>query len=249
LCQVDCGGLPDTLFESELFGYKRGAFTGAVADKTGLFEEAQGGSLLLDEIANTPYSVQGKLLHAIEEKKIRRLGETVERKIDVRLLCATNSDIAHMLQQKSFREDLYYRLSILDIHMPPLRERIVDIPILADYFLKKYALDLKRDIKGFDAKAIKTMISYSWPGNVRELQNTIERAVILAKDSNILTEDLKLGFGSRLLFSNAERTLNPINIVSALKLSKNNISFAAKILGITRPTMYKYMKKHNIHTS
>jgi len=241
--------LPDTLFESELFGYKKGAFTGAFSDKTGLFEEAHGGSLLLDEIANTPYSVQGKLLYAIEEKKIRRLGETTERKIDVRLLCATNCDIARMLQQKSFREDLYYRLNILSIHIPPLRERTIDIPILADYFLKKFAFDLKKDIRGFNTKMLKTIITYSWPGNVRELQNTIERAVIMTREKYILPDDLKLDFGSRILFSNAEKTLNPGNIVSALKLSNNNISFAAKILGITRPTMYKYMKKHNIHAS
>ncbi|MEO0129290.1 MAG: sigma 54-interacting transcriptional regulator [candidate division WOR-3 bacterium] len=240
--QVNCGGVPDTLFESELFGYKRGAFTGANTDKRGLFEEANGGTLFLDEIANTSIATQGKLLDALETKKIRRLGETIQRDVDIRLICATNRNLKQMIAQQCFREDLYYRISVLTIHMPALREHPMDIPILADYFLKKYSKEFKRNIIGFDKQALKLLLSYPWPGNVRELQNIIERAVILSQGDYITAEDLKLETDF-LLTKKKDRKED---VISAIKTARGNISIAARILGVTRCTLYNYIKKYDL---
>jgi len=244
---VSCGGLQETLFESELFGYKKGAFTGAVNDKRGLFEEADGGTLFLDEISNAPLAIQGKLLEAIEEKKIRRLGETTERKIDVRLISATNRNLEQMIKQGLFRDDLFYRISVLTIHVAPLRERTIDILILADYFLKKYASQMNRNILGFDKKTINMILKYPWFGNVRELRNAIERAVILAKSEYILPEDLKLK--TEIIVSAKQMEDNKEKIINALKIAKGNITLASKFLGVARCTLYRYIKKHNINIS
>ncbi|MBE0432626.1 sigma 54-interacting transcriptional regulator [candidate division WOR-3 bacterium] len=248
---VNCGGLPDTLFESELFGYKRGAFTGAHSDKLGLFEEANGGTLFLDEISNAPMATQGKLLEAIETKKIRRLGDTSVRKMDVRLISATNQDLKKMTSTGIFRADLYYRVSVITIHIPPLRERMIDLPILAEHFLEQYAYEMNKSFTGFDRKALKAMLEYYWPGNVRELANAIERAVIFAQDRGIMPADLKLDWGSLRDSTVARRVKqgDKKRVVEALSAAQGNVSLAAKILGVTRATMYNYMKKYQIQTS
>ena len=244
---VNCGNLPETLFESELFGYKKGAFTGAYGNKKGLFEEANCGTLFLDEISNTPLATQGKFLEAIEEKTMRRLGETTVRKVDVRLISATNQNLEELIKQNLFRNDLFYRISVLTIHMPPLRERPIDIPLLADYFLKKYAYQMNRNIFGFDKRASKMMLLYSWPGNVRELLNAIERAIIFAQDQYILPDNLKLQMG--IAKPSKPRQGNGAKIISVLKAAKGNISLAARLLGVTRVTMYNYIKKYKIKIS
>lgn len=244
---VNCGSLPETLFESELFGYKRGAFTGAFADKKGLFEEANGGTLFLDEISNTPLTTQGKLLEAIEEKKIRRLGETIKRKVDIRLITATNQDLKEMIAQKLFRDDLFYRIAVIKIRILPLRERAIDIPVLAAYFLKKYATEMNREILGFDKEVLQKMLLYPWPGNVRELQNAIERAVILAQGTYIVADDLELA--TEISIPSKQKIRDKEKIIAAIKTAKGNISLAARFLGITRATLYSYIKKYNIKTT
>ncbi len=241
---VNCGGVPETLFESELFGYKKGAFTGAHNDKQGLFEAASGGTLFLDEISGMPLSTQGKLLDVIETKKIRRLGEIKERKVDIRLISATNRNLKQMMAQGSFRDDLFYRISVLTIYIPPLRERTSDIPILADYFLKKYATEMNRNILGYSKGALKLLLTYSWPGNVRELQNAIERAVILAPNKYLQPEDFKLNSEKSRFF---RKKILKDEIMNTLRTTKGNISLAAKILCITRRTLYRYLKKYNIN--
>jgi len=241
---VNCGGLPETLFESELFGYRKGAFTGAHIDKVGLFEEANKGTLFLDEISNAPLATQGKLLESIEEKRIRRLGETVVRKVDVRLLSATNQDLRRMVQKGLFRSDLFYRVSVVRINMPSLRERIVDIPLLANHFLEKYAREINKRVDGFARKTLKLMLSYKWPGNVRELQNAVERAVIFTKGKCILPDDLRLD--EDILEHVAAADDNKQRIINALKIARGNISMAARILGVTRATVYNRIRKYRI---
>jgi transcriptional regulator with PAS, ATPase and Fis domain len=237
-----CGAVPETLFESELFGHKKGAFTNAIKDKIGLFEDADHGTLFLDDISNTPLAVQPKLLQAIEWKTIRRLGEVAERRVDVRLVSATNQDLKKMMKKELFRADLFYRISVLTIHVPPLRERKVDIPILGDYFLQKYVMRAKRHVLGFNSQAMEKMMSYHWPGIVRELQNVIEGAVSLAHGKHISVDDLG--------FTGNTRTRQPLydqeTIKNALKLTKGNVSNAAKQLGVTRRTLYRYMGQYEI---
>jgi Nif-specific regulatory protein len=240
---VNSASVPETLFESELFGYKKGAFTGAFTNKKGLFEEADKGTLFLDEISNTPVVTQGKLLEVIETKRIRRLGETIERIVDVKLISATNRNLKEMIEARGFREDLYYRISVLTITIPPLRERVSDISLLADHFLKKYASELHRKIMGFDKKAVKKMLLYPWPGNIRELQNMIERAIILTQNRYISADDLQLSTETKCKQMIYEEKI----ITSVLKSAKGNISMAAKMLGTTRRTLYNYIKRYKIH--
>lgn len=241
---INCGAFPETLFEAELFGSKKGAFTGAVSDRKGLFLEADKGTLFLDEISNTPILVQGKLLDAIEDKQIRRLGENLVHKVDVRLICATNQNLEDLIKLHQFRADLFYRISILNLFVPPLRNRPEDIPLLADHFLKKYAREINPGITGFDRKAIRTMVSYPWPGNVRELQNAIERAVIYTRSNNIGSDDLRLKTDT--ILPNKIKDGYRDRIISTLQSTKCNISMTAKLLGITRVTLYSYIKKYDI---
>jgi transcriptional regulator with GAF, ATPase, and Fis domain len=180
---VDCGALPSQLLESELFGHKRGAFTGAASDKPGLFEEADGGTIFLDEITNMPESLQARLLRVIQEGEIRRLGETRERKVDVRVVAATNRDPRDEMETGRMREDLYYRLHVITTTLPPLRDRQDDIPLLGNHFLAKHNASLKRKRAGFTPGAKKVLNGYDWPGNVRELENEIERIVALGPDT------------------------------------------------------------------
>jgi two-component system response regulator AtoC len=187
---VNCGAIPENLLESELFGYVRGAFTGAERDKPGLFEVASGGTLFLDEVGDMPTTLQVKLLRVLQEREIRRLGDTRSRDVDVRLVAATNRDLEEEIRNGGFRRDLFYRIAVVPIHLVPLRQRRDEVPVLARHFIDQYNRKLRLDIRGIDADAMRVLLDYPWPGNVRELENTIERAMVLAEGERIGTGDL-----------------------------------------------------------
>lgn len=187
---INCAAVPESLIESELFGHKRGAFTGAVADKEGIFEQAAGGSLFLDEVGDIPLAVQVKLLRAIQQKTFRPVGGTEDKTVDVRILCATNKNLEEMTAKGQFREDLFYRLNVIQIRLPSLRERREDIPALAEHFLRKFAVTMGKPVKSFSKEAMRMLQTYDFPGNVRELENLVERAVALETQSVILPESL-----------------------------------------------------------
>ncbi|MGQ9664883.1 MAG: sigma 54-interacting transcriptional regulator [bacterium] len=242
---INCGAIPETLLESELFGHKKGAFTGAFTDKKGLLEEAEGGTVFLDEITNTSPAFQVKILEAIEDKVIRRVGETTQRKIDVRFILASNKDVEIEVEEGRFREDLYYRINTFHIRLPSLRERINDIPQLALFFLEKIKTELnKKDIKGFAPGVIEKLKEHYWEGNVRELQNTIDRAATLAKGDLITLADI--GFEKRKGEITSLREIKKEAIVEALNTAHGNKKKAAQILGISRRSLYNYLKKFNI---
>jgi two-component system response regulator AtoC len=190
---VNCGAIPENLLESELFGHVKGSFTGASKDRAGLFEEAQGGTLLLDEIGELPQALQVKLLRALQEGEIRRVGESKARQLDVRILAATARDLEADVQEGEFRSDLYYRINVVRIHLPPLRHRVDDVPVLLQHFLGLFNESLGLEIEGFEPEAVKALSAYSWPGNIRELENVVERAMVLADGVRIGVEDLPDG--------------------------------------------------------
>jgi two-component system response regulator AtoC len=190
---VNCGAIPENLLESVLFGYVRGAFTGADRDKPGLFEAANGGTLFLDEIGEMPSPLQVKLLRVLQENEVRRLGDTRTRSVDVRILSATNKDLEEEIKQNRFRRDLYYRIAVVPIHLVPLRQRREEVPVLANYFLEQYNKKLKLKIDGIEPDAMRHLLDYPWPGNVRELENTIERASVLASGNRVTAADLPAG--------------------------------------------------------
>ncbi len=190
---VNCGAIPENLLESELFGHVRGAFTGAERDRVGLFEEANGGSLFLDEIGELPVSLQVKLLRALQDREIRRVGESTSRRVDVRILAATARDLAKEVEAGSFRSDLYYRLNVVNIHLPPLRHRTEEIPLLVRHFVDAYNDALGTEVEGLESQAMKCLLGYGWPGNVRELENVIERAMVLADAPKVSADQLPLG--------------------------------------------------------
>jgi transcriptional regulator with GAF, ATPase, and Fis domain len=194
LVKVNCAALPETLLESEMFGHVRGAFTGAMADKPGRFEAAHGGTIFLDEVGDISPAVQAKLLRVLQEREFERVGSNRPVKVDVRVVAATNHDLEAAVQEKRFREDLYFRLNVVPIHLPPLRERREDILPMAEVFLKKYAAENSKAIRGLTREARHALLTYDYPGNVRELENAIERAVILARGDVIDQEDLPLAF-------------------------------------------------------
>ncbi len=246
---VNCAAIPDTLLESELFGHMRGAFTDAKTDKRGLFEEAQKGTLFLDEISELPLLLQAKLLRAIQEREIRRVGATRPVSVDVRIIAATNLVLAEEVKAKRFREDLFYRLNVIEIRLPPLRERNEDIPLLVDAFLRKCAEASHKELRGMTEAALALMIDYQWPGNVRELENVIERAVTLARGAKIMPEDLPSTLQGtrgdrRVIAEAADRTL-PLSeveneyILRILEKTGGNKYQAAHILGIDRKTLYR----------
>jgi two-component system response regulator PilR (NtrC family) len=187
---VNCGAIPETLIESEMFGHRRGSFTGAVAEKAGLFEAANGGTLFLDEVGELPLSMQVKLLRAIQERVFRKVGGTEDIRVDVRIIAATNRDLEAAVAKGTFREDLYYRLNVLLIKTPPLRERLGDVRLLAQKFVQKFSIKQKKEIKGISERALLALENYGWPGNVRELENVIERAVTLENENEICVESL-----------------------------------------------------------
>jgi len=191
--KVNCAALPETLLESELFGHEKGAYTGADRQRIGRFEQADGGSLFLDEIGDMSPAIQAKILRVLQEHEFERLGGTRTQRVDVRLITATNRDLSSMVSQGLFREDLYYRLNVVSVEMPPLRERKEDILALAMFFTKKFAGELKKKMDGIDPEAQKMLMRYNWPGNIRELENAIERALLMTEGQNIAAEDLRLG--------------------------------------------------------
>ena len=243
---VFCGSLPDELLESELFGHKKGAFTGAVADKKGLFEAAHMGTVFLDEIADLSPRMQTTLLRVLQEGEIRRVGDTEVRRVDVRIVSATNQSLEERTTSGDFREDLYYRLNTIDITMPPLRRRGGDIDLLANHFLDKFAVKGRAHIEGFEPGALEMLRKYSWPGNVRELENVIERAVVLCRGNTIAVEDLRLRpieeqnpFESGITLKEVERIVT----LRTLKDLDGNVSETARTLGVSRRWLHYRLKE------
>jgi len=254
---LNCGAIPDFLLESELFGFARGAFTGAVRSKPGLIEEAQGGTFFLDEIGDLSFPLQSKLLRLLQEKEIRRIGENRFRQADVRFISATNKDIEKEVENGRFREDLYYRIKIISIEVPPLRERKEDLLFLLEHFTDKYCLAMNRPKAHFTPTALKLMMGYSWPGNVRELQNEIQRILILSENDNIIHEDLlssrvNPSQDSRMSiprdFFQAKAAFEKTYIREALLRCNFHRMKTAEDLGLSRQGLFKLMKKHNIQT-
>ena len=244
---IDLGSVPETLFESELFGYEKGAFTDARKAKAGRMEIASGGTLFLDEIGNLSLAMQSKLLTAIEKRKISRLGATASIPIDVRLICATNANIRQMVEEGTFRQDLLYRINTIEIHIPPLRERGEDVLLLADYFLQRFNHKYKKEINGLNREAKQKLMRYAWPGNVRELQHAIERAVIMSDASLLKPNDFMLKPQPEKK-SELEEILNLEQLEKraielALKRCGGNVSQAAELLGVTRYALYRKMEK------
>ena len=252
---VNCGAIPEQLIESEMFGHKKGAFTGASFDKTGLFEAANGGTLFLDEVGELPLNIQVKLLRVIQERTVRKVGAINDIKINVRILVATNKDLDQMVKQKLFREDLYYRLNVISITVPSLRERLDDVPVLANMFLERYANKFSKNIKAISDKAMKLLCSYQYPGNVRELENIIERAVAIENTKTILPENLPDLTNKKSGSKNAAITDHELDLVAIMdKLEKELLTkamnksngvktSAAKLLGITlRSLRYRLSK-------
>jgi two-component system response regulator HydG len=249
---VNCAAIPETLLESELFGYKKGAFTDARADKRGLLFEANLGTLFLDEITEMPPTVQAKLLRVIEERKVRPLGDTGSYPIDVRIISTTNRNIGKLIREGRFREDLYYRLKVIDIELPPLRERKEDIPLIVQHFITKFNQDLKKNISGISEDALKLLLDYRWPGNVRELENIIERAITLTPYDIISLEDLPTPLaqaedenstGKALREKYTVDQLEKEYIKKVLIQAGGNKSKAAQILGLDRKTLYRKLQE------
>lgn len=253
---INCASIPETLLESELFGYKKGAFTGATENKTGLMTLANEGTFFLDEIGDMPLMLQSKLLKVIETGEVLPLGDTKHKSVDVRIISATNKDIEECIKKKEFREDLFYRLNVIEISMPPLRERTDDIPILADHFLKKFAESAGKEIKGFEPATFKALLSYGWPGNIRELRNIIERAVVLSTGDTISLSDLPEKVRTRKMvdgvFTPSGTLKSMLNtyekelISDLLRKNKGNKEITGKALGIDLATLYRKLHKHDI---
>jgi transcriptional regulator with GAF, ATPase, and Fis domain len=260
----DCSALAPSLLESELFGHVKGSFSGAIATKQGLFEAAEKGTLFLDEAANLSIETQGKLLRVLETKRVRKVGDTAEREIDIRLIAATNRDLSEMVKETSFREDLYYRLNVVPIWLPPLRDRAGDIPLLAMAFLERFCKKLEVDVQGFTPEAMTQMESYSWPGNVRELRNIVERMAILCDAARIEPRHLPAeirraplrGSVSQLpqnwedfkklkqqVRDAAVQELERRFLAEALQRSGGNVSKAAEAIGIQRTNFHALMRK------
>ncbi len=245
LISLDMGSVPETLFESELFGHVRGAFTDARDDRKGKFELASGGTLFLDEIGNLPLHSQSKLLNALQSRKVVRVGSNQSVPVDIRLICATNRDLNSMVAEGKFREDLLYRINTIVIDVPPLRDRVDDIPILASHFLKIYCEKYNREQMRFNTHALEKLANHSWPGNVRELQHAVEKAVIMSDSSVLLPSDFEFGPSIKNLHLR-ELTLAEMEskyIVDCLRRNGNNISVTASMLGITRQTLYNKLKR------
>lgn len=245
---VSCGALPDSLLESELFGYEKGAFTGADHTKKGRFEMADQGTLFLDEIGDISLKTQVDLLRVLQEKEFVRLGGEQLIRVDVRILAATNRNLPEAIEENRFREDLYYRLNVISIHMPPLRERKEDIPLLAKRAVKKYCLEMNREEAKITTSALKLLVEYNWPGNVRELENVIERALVIGQGREIVPDDLP--FQPKELSSDAATKslmmLEQKHIQRILNENNWNISKTARELGIDRQTLYNKIKRYEI---
>ncbi|MFN8342142.1 MAG: sigma-54 dependent transcriptional regulator [Cyclobacteriaceae bacterium] len=246
---VDMGAITETLFESELFGHKKGAFTDAREDRAGRFEIANGGTLFLDEIGNLSMSLQSKLLSALQSRKVTRVGSNQSADVDIRLICATNMPLLQMVGEGRFRQDLLYRINTVEIHIPPLSERVDDIPMLANHFLAYYSRRYHKDVATIGGEAMTKLKKYAWPGNVRELQHAIERAVIMADSSTLQESDFL--FSRKTTEHPGTDTLNldeveKAAVVKALQLHNGNISKAADELGLTRASLYRRMEKYGV---
>jgi two-component system response regulator AtoC len=258
LVPVNCGGIPATLLESELFGYKKGAFTGADKDKKGLFQEADGGTIFLDEIGELPLDLQVKLLRVLQENEVRMIGDSKSMKIDVRVIAATAKDLEQEVKKGAFREDLFYRLNVLSIKIPALRDRAEDIPLLCDHFIERFNNRLNKKIKGIAPAAMSHLLEYSWPGNVRELENMIERALVLAEDSLLQPDHFPPELGRRFggdqmgkLFDGhslkaAQKVMEKRLITKALKKTGGNRTQAARLLEISHPSLLSKIKTYGI---
>jgi transcriptional regulator with PAS, ATPase and Fis domain len=250
---VNCAAMPDTLIESELFGHERGAFTGADRRKEGCFELANGGTLLLDELAEMKIELQAKLLRVIEEQRLRRVGGTTEVPLDVRVLAASNRDMERAVKEGRLREDLFYRLSVFSITMPPLRDRIEDVPLLVDSFIRYYAERDRKQITGADEETLNALRSHPWPGNVRQLRNVIERALVISKGQLITLADLPAEFRSAAKSESGQfpvrlgATVDDVErelITRTIEFAGGNKTRAAEILGISAKTLYNKLERY-----
>jgi DNA-binding NtrC family response regulator len=258
---VNCGALPETILESELFGHRKGAFTGAMTDRKGLLEEAHGGVLFLDEIGEMPTSMQVRLLRFLQGGEVRRLGDTATRRVDVRLVAATHRSLEEEVARGTFRQDFYYRINVIGIRIPPLRERPEDIPALAGHFVRRFAVRLRRPVTGFTPGAMDLLVSYAWPGNVRELANAVERAANLASGQLITEADLPaaltvaeeahLPATPSAAAPSADSAAEPSErdrLLTALENARWNQSRAAEQLGMSRTTLWRKMREHRIES-
>jgi two-component system response regulator GlrR len=250
---LNCAAIPETLFESELFGHVRGAFTSAHGAKRGLFQSANGGTLFLDEIGEIPLSMQVKLLRAVQEREVREVGSEVSTKIDVRIIAATNKDLGEAVKNGSFRNDLYYRISVVPLFIPPLRDRRDDIPLLAQQFLTSSAKRANKALRGFTPAALNRLVTHLWPGNVRELENIIEKAAVMTRQ-DMITPDLLPSMGTSpdaplKPLTEAKEEFEKTYLKNVLQLTGGNISRAAQFAGRYRADFYKMLKKYGLHPS
>jgi len=246
---VNAGGLSEGVFESELFGHVKGAFTDAKTDRVGRFELADGGTLFLDEIANVPLNLQAKLLRVLETGELERVGSSKTRRVDVRVLSATNADIAQEVQAGRFREDLLFRLNTIEIHLPALRERREDLPLLANYFLRQFSQRYRKHLTEFESAAMQALLEYAWPGNVRELEHAVERAVLMAEGESVRSSDLGLRVGREGAGRIEDMSLEDVEsllIKKALARYEGNVSAAADALGLSRSALYRRLKKYGL---
>ncbi|MDT8363159.1 MAG: PEP-CTERM-box response regulator transcription factor [Nitrosomonas sp.] len=250
---VNCAAIPEQLLESELFGYEKGAFTGAIKQTPGKIESAQGGTFFLDEIGDLPFPLQSKLLRFLQERTIERIGGREEIPIDVRIVCATHQNLKDMIAAKTFREDLFYRLSEITIQIPPLRDRVGDAVLLAHFFKNRFCASNKRLGLNFSQEALDAIDSHQWPGNVREIENCVKRAVVMAQDNQITADDLGLRSASKPIELATLREIREKTecetIVRALARVDGNIAKAADLLGVTRPTVYDLMNRYGLKSA
>jgi len=256
---VNCGGIPENLLESELFGYKRGAFTGADSDRKGLFEEADRGTIFLDEIGELPLSLQVKLLRVLQENEIRPVGDSKTKKIDVRIIAATSKNLEDEAKNGTFREDLFFRLNVMPIQLPPLKDRLEDIPLLSQHFINRFNISLEKNIKGITPAAMSILLKYHWPGNVRELGNVIERAAVLAEEAILTPKNFPLDLGESRerekvedffdghSLKAAQKILEKRLIIKALEATNGNRTKAARILEISHPSLLSKIKTYDIN--
>jgi len=258
---VNCGAIPDTLFEAELFGHVKGAYTGAVSNRAGLFEEADGGTLFLDEVGEISLESQVKLLRVLQSSEVKRVGSARTTRVDVRLVCATNRDLGAMVEEGAFRQDLYYRVHVLPLHLPPLRDRREDIALLARHFLARANTELDRPSPGFSPEALERLTAHSWPGNVRELENRVKQAAMLSGGEEVGADDILLDLGPQggptssgavdltLTLDEARDRFEREYLVASLKLHRGAVTRAAEAMGVHRNSIYHMLKKHDVDPS